>query len=154
MQAADLNVMASLWEPFGGAFEGTVLPVGRAVDGLASQIRPYQPSALVRDVAPHDPAAPACGWLFREALQSSAAGDLSALLTSAVPTIRNATYAAMIDACTETLTSAVALHQQQPLAFAELVRNALALQRSRSWASYDRMLELAADAARQRGLSA
>lgn len=151
MLAADLNVMASLWEPFGGAYEGTVLPVARAIDGLASQIRPFRPTPFVAGTVPQDGGAPT-GWLFRELPQPTAEKDLEALLTSAVPSIRNATYAAMIDACSATLASAVELHQNEPLLFAELVRNALGMQRSRSWNSYDRMLELAAAARAQRRL--
>jgi glycogen synthase len=151
MHAADLNVMASLWEPFGGAYEGTVLPVARAIDGLASQIHPRQPSALVAAMASHN-SAPPTGWLFREPHLPSAHADLNSLLTSAVPSIRNPTYAGIIAACATTLSEAVKLHQNAPLEFAEIVRNALQLQRSRTWKSYDRMLDLAAAARVARGL--
>lgn len=151
MHAADLNVMASLWEPFGGAYEGTVLPVARAVDGLASQVRPLAPSPIVTEWVHPNPALPPTGWLFREPAEGSAQADLTSLLTSAVPSIRNATYAGMVDACTETLAAAIALHRQNPLQFAEMVGNALELQRGRSWSSYERMLELAAVARKKRG---
>jgi hypothetical protein len=152
MRAADLNVMASLWEPFGGAYEGTVLPVARAIDGLASQIHADGPSELVTAITGPDPAPPT-GWLFREPLLPSAHADLTSLLTAAVPTTRNATFAGIVEACADTLASAIRLHQQSPLKFAELVRNALQLQRTRTWQTYDRMVELAAAARAQRKLA-
>jgi glycosyltransferase involved in cell wall biosynthesis len=152
MRAADLNVMASLWEPFGGAYEGTILPVARAIDGLASQIHAHAPSDLVRAITGPD-SAPPTGWLFREALMPSAHADLTSLLTAAVPTTRNATFAGIVDACAATLASAVALHQKSPLEFAGLVRNALHLQRTRTWQNYDRMVDLASMARVGRGLA-
>ncbi len=152
MHAADLNVMSSLWEPFGGAYEGAVLPVGRAIDGLASQIQPHRPSAYVASLTKHDPAVAATGWLFREPQLPSAYMDLNLLLTSAVPSIRNATYAAIADACTEAVSSAITTHQQAPQEFASLVRNALELQRGRTWKTYDRMVELVNAAKAKRGL--
>ena len=152
MLAADLNVMASLWEPFGGAFEGIVLPVGRAVDGLASQIPAYEPINEAAAASAHWNGGKApTGWLFREPQQPSAFDDLRSLLSSAVPSIHNATYTAMTEACSEAIRNAVAVHQKQPKKFAELVRNALDLQHKRSWRNYDKMLALAAEARARRG---
>ncbi len=52
MQAADYNCMPSLYEPHGGAYEGTVVPIARAVDGLAEQICAWKPRGRAR----HEPA--------------------------------------------------------------------------------------------------
>ncbi len=115
MLAADLTVMASLWEPFGGAFEGIVLPVARAVDGLASQIPAYEPINEAAATSAHWNGGKApTGWLFREPQQPSAFDDLRSLLASAVPSIHNATYTAMTEACSEAIRSAVGVHQKQP----------------------------------------
>ena len=44
MRAADYNAMTSLYEPHGGAFEGSVVPIVRLIDGLARQVNALEPT--------------------------------------------------------------------------------------------------------------
>lgn len=40
MSAASFNILCSLWAPHERAFESTIVPIARAVDGLAAQVCP------------------------------------------------------------------------------------------------------------------
>lgn len=142
MAAADLNIMASLWEPFGGALEGTIVPVARCVDGLASQLGLEGSAANLAGCLP-PVASGGIGWLFREPQLPSVMDDLKSLLSSAWPSTHNRTYSEMARACAEATRQAVQLHREDPPAFAKLVLNVLTLQSQRSWSNYDRMIELA-----------
>ena len=68
MRAADYNAMTSLYEPHGGAFEGSVVPIVRLVDGLACQVNALEPTGHGRAVNAiwHDPWELPSGLGFRE----------------------------------------------------------------------------------------
>jgi glycogen synthase len=132
MAAADFNCMPSLWEPHGGAFAGTVIPIARAVDGLAEQICAYRPAgeaARINRLWHHGEEAPT-GFLFRESVES--AEDLDALLRVS-PSPDNAMFRAMCDALTDTLLAAVEVRLNEPLQYAALVEAALGRQLDQSW---------------------
>ena len=127
MAAADLNVMPSLWEPHGGAFSGTVLPLARAVDGLASQIVPLD------GVGAHGTRP--SGFLFRECDIDDADqrdADLAALL-SECPAPRNETFMRIAAALAAEIDHAVRLARDRPRLFAEMILGALEKQETWSW---------------------
>ncbi len=136
MHAADYNCMPSLYEPHGGAFEGTVIPIARAVDGLAEQICGYQPKGEAEKMnALWHPAneAPA-GVLFREGGKTTAGRvkDLAALLSES-PSPNNKLFKEMTTALSEVLLQAVELRVKQPEKYAELVLAAIEKQEGSSW---------------------
>jgi len=136
MAAADFNCMPSLYEPHGGAFEGTVIPIARAVDGLAEQICPLDPSDCVRAISGvwHTDAETPTGFLFRESptCSRSTADDLRGLLSES-PSPANDVFVGMRDALVRVLRQAVLLRQSQPESFARLVYAVLEKQQESSW---------------------
>jgi glycosyltransferase involved in cell wall biosynthesis len=134
MNAVDFNCMSSLMEPHGGAFSGTVVPLARAIDGLAAQVCAYQPAgwAAVLNARWHAADEPANGLTYREERTEGAEGELRELLT-ACPVPANATFAGMRAALSAALRRAVDLRQQRPLVYAGLVLAALRQQQSRTW---------------------
>jgi glycogen synthase len=136
MAAADYNCMPSLFEPHGGAFDGAVVPIARAVDGLAEQICPYEPSPEVAELTAEwrRPGEAPSGFLFREPCwrDPSTLGDLRALLEEA-PSPDNRVFRSIRDSLTAVLKQAVELRLKQPLVYAALVRAALNKQEGLSW---------------------
>lgn len=137
MQAADYNCMPSLYEPHGGAFEGTVIPIARAVDGLAEQICGLNPrgQAAVMNSRWHTFTEKPTGILFREAEaadQTQLTADLAELL-SVSPSSNNDTFKAMQDSLSEALIEAVDLRMQDEEKYAETVLAAIEKQESTSW---------------------
>jgi len=137
MQAADYNCMPSLYEPHGGAYEGTVVPIARAVDGLAEQICAWKPRGRARRMNRlwHErPEAPT-GLLFREGGLPSTPGrlrDLRALLSES-PSPENDLFRAMRDELTKILIRAVDLRLQAPEEYAALAMACLARQQTGTW---------------------
>ncbi len=95
MRAADYNAMSSLYEPHGGAFEGSVVPIVRLVDGLACQVNALEPTGhgLAINCIWHDPWELPSGLGFREPTTLTEVDDLRALLTGSFAP-ENATFRA------------------------------------------------------------
>ena len=136
MKAADYNCMPSLYEPHGGAYEGTVIPIARAIDGLAEQICALAPKGeAARMNALWHPANEApSGFLFREEGKTTASRvkDLRALLSES-PSPNNKLFKEMTTALTEVLLQAVELRLKQPDKYTELVLAAIEKQEGSSW---------------------
>ena len=137
MAGADYNCMPSLYEPHGGAFSGTVVPIARAIDGLAEQIRGASPTgqAHVINRLWHSEHEAPSGLLFRETpLPESTAlrADLRGLLCQS-PAPDNDTFDAMVAGLSETLLHAVDLRLNRFAEFARLVAAALEKQQGQSW---------------------
>lgn len=136
MRAADYNCMPSLYEPHGGAYEGTVIPIARAIDGLAEQICALEPKGeAARMNALWHPANEAPGGLlFREGGKPTAGRvkDLAALLSES-PSPNNKLFKEMTAALSEALLQAVDLRVKQPEKYAELVLAAIEKQQGASW---------------------
>jgi glycogen synthase len=135
MTGADYNCMPSLYEPHGGAYEGTVVPIARAVDGLAEQICPLDPAPAAAAIAArwHPKGAAPTGFLFREESQAAPpVGELGELL-SLSPSPRNGVFHAMTAGLKQVLKHAVAVRRQNPQTYARLVRAALERQQQSSW---------------------
>jgi glycogen synthase len=136
MRAADYNCMPSLYEPHGGAYEGSVIPIARAVDGLAEQIRGLDPkgeAARMNDLWHPASEAPS-GLLFREGGKTTPGRvkDLAALLSQS-PSPNNKLFKEMTAALSEELLQAVELRLKQPEKYAELVLAAIEKQEGSSW---------------------
>ena len=88
MRAADYNAMTSLYEPHGGAFEGSVVPIVRLIDGLACQVNALEPAGrgAVLNAAWHDPWELPSGLGFREPPTRTDVDDLRAALDRLVRT--------------------------------------------------------------------
>jgi glycosyltransferase involved in cell wall biosynthesis len=148
MAAADFNCMPSLYEPHGGAFEGTVVPIARAVDGLAEQICGLAPvgAAEVLNARWHSGAEEPAGFLFRESdptkgflfadgrkpVEQSLAQQLRALLETS-PTPDNSVFRAMRDSLTDVLRRAIRVRLERQDEYARLVLAALDKQEGTSW---------------------
>lgn len=136
MAGADYNCMPSLYEPHGGAYDGLVVPIARAVDGLAEQICPLDPGpeaaaiAAIWHAASEDPT----GLLFREpaSCTTTPVADLRALLDIS-PSPRNALFEGMVEALKATLIVAIELRTRRWESYAALVRAALRRQQESSW---------------------
>jgi glycogen synthase len=137
MEAADYNCMPSLYEPHGGAYEGTVIPIARAVDGLAEQICGFAPKgqAAVMNSQWHAKDEAPTGFLFRETTPEDAGSAEENLrcLIALSPSPENGVFTAMRDSLTETLREAVALRREQLAAYARLVMAAIEKQEGSSW---------------------
>jgi glycogen synthase len=139
MQAADYNCMPSLYEPHGAAFSNTLVPIARAVDGLAEQICAFEPAGEAAGMnalwhARHE--APT-GFLFREMFtpdEEQLVANLRELLGGNISS-RNRLFNAMSASLTETLRQAVELRTQKPEKYAELVLAAIEKQLNTSWDS-------------------
>ncbi|HTB11121.1 MAG TPA: glycogen/starch synthase [Bryobacteraceae bacterium] len=136
MAAADFNCMASLYEPHGGAFESTVIPIARAVDGLAEQICGLAPEGAAHTMnrSWHSADEPPSGFLFREADSDAAELDahLRELLTQS-PSPSNALFDAMVRELSAVLLRAIRLRRDDEDSYARLVRAALEKQNANSW---------------------
>ena len=137
MQAADYNCMPSLYEPHGGAYEGTVVPIARAVDGLAEQICAWKPRGRARRMNRlwHERVEAPTGLLFREGGLQSTAGrvrDLRALLSES-PSPENGLFRAMRNELALILRRAVDLRLQAPEQYAALAMACLARQQAGTW---------------------
>lgn len=137
MQAADYNCMPSLYEPHGGAYEGTVVPIARAVDGLAEQICAWKPRGRARRMNRlwHRRSEAPTGLLFREGGLPSTPRrlrDLRALLSES-PSPDNGLFSAMRDELTQTLRQAVDLRRNAPEEYAALAMACLARQQAGTW---------------------
>src|SRR5262249_56780714 len=51
MAGGSYNLLCSLWEPHGGAFEATIVPIAPALDGLAAQVVPLERAGQARGQA-------------------------------------------------------------------------------------------------------
>lgn len=137
MAAADYNCMPSLYEPHGGAYEGTVIPIARAIDGLAEQICALDPrgEAATMNAKWHSQNETPTGFLFREQAASDSSQltkDLEALLKES-PSPENGVFTAMRDSLSAVLREAVCLRKDRPDDYARLVLAAIEKQEGLSW---------------------
>jgi hypothetical protein len=134
MKAGSYNVLCSLWEPHGGAFESTIVPIARAVDGLAAQINPLERQGLAGQLADlwHSPKALPSGLTFREEPSDTYADDLRELLERS-PAPPNTTSRRMAQALASTLSHAVHIRHHRPLDYARMVLGAIRQQAQRDW---------------------
>lgn len=133
MAAADYNCMPSLYEPHGGAYEGIVIPIARAVDGLAEQICALRPQgiAVAFNNLWHSAGEQPTGFLFRED-HTASVPDLAALLEQS-PSPHNQTFRMMVDALKAVLTQAVQIRQEEFDQYAALVMATIEKQLGQSW---------------------
>jgi glycogen synthase len=136
MQAADFNCLPSLWEPQGGAFDGTVVPIARAIDGLAEQIAPLDPRGEAARIAAlwHSTHEQPTGFLFREPVTTGVLleAELAELLQQS-PSPENSVFRGMVEELTAVLVKAVALRLEEPERFANLLKSVLEKQEGTSW---------------------
>ena len=134
MAAGSYNLLLSLWEPHGGAFEATIVPVARAIDGLAAQVVPLERAGRAGEMADlwHAPAAEPSGLTFREEVPDSYERDLRELLEQS-PAPLNATAGRMVEALSATLTQAIDIRLNHPEQFAKMAAAAVRQQSLRSW---------------------
>jgi len=134
MSAGSYNLLCSLWEPHGGAFESTIVPVARAVDGLAEQVVPLVRAGRAGEMADlwHAANAPPSGLTFREEAPDNYISDLRELLEKS-PMPRNATARRMAESLSATLRQAVEIRLNQPEQYARMVLGSLRQQSLRSW---------------------
>jgi len=136
MAAADFNCMPSLYEPHGGAYDGTVVPIARAVDGLAEQICALHPQGEAERLNGvwHTPDEAPTGFLFREpvSMEHLPHHELRELLSQS-PTPWNWVFRSMCESLKETLKEAVAVRLERPEVYAKLVLAALRKQEGTSW---------------------
>ncbi|HJU43813.1 MAG TPA: glycogen/starch synthase [Vicinamibacterales bacterium] len=134
MQAADFNCMPSLYEPHGGAYAGTVIPIARAVDGLAEQICAYAPDSAARKLNElwHGDHAEPTGFLFREDGRGASNDEWRQLLEEP-PATSSSLFRAMRDSLTVTLKNAVTVRRERPIEYARLVLAALGKQLRADW---------------------
>jgi Starch synthase catalytic domain len=151
MAGGSYNLLCSLWAPHEAAFEATIVPIGRAVDGLAAQVVPLIRSGSAGDLAAmwHPPFAPPSGLTFREAPGDRYEADLRELLEQS-PAPDNETFHRMTAALSQTLQDAIHLRIDQPAVYARMVLGAIRQQSVRSWlVNFGGMLSLV-EAARTR----
>jgi glycogen synthase len=136
MAAADFNCMPSLYEPHGGAYDGTVVPIARAVDGLAEQICALDPEGEAERLNSlwHTPEEEPTGFLFREpvSMENLPHHELRELLSQS-PTPWNWLFRSMCEALKDTLKEAIAVRLDRPEQYARLVLAALKKQEGTSW---------------------
>jgi glycogen synthase len=134
MRSADYNVMTSLYEPHGGAFEGTVVPIVRLIDGLARQVNALEPTGrgVAINATWHDPWELSSGLGFREPSTQTEVDDLRALLSGSFAP-ENPTFRAMVRSFAEVLSTAVSIRRDRPEVYAGLVQGALRAQMERNW---------------------
>jgi hypothetical protein len=134
MAAGSYNLLCSLWEPHGGAFEATIVPIARAIDGLAAQVNPLIRSGPAGELAAlwHAETALPSGLTFREEPPESYVDDLRELLEQS-PSPPNLTSRHMAQALSATLSQAIEIRLNKPGEYARMVLGALRQQSLRSW---------------------
>jgi hypothetical protein len=150
MTAADFNCMSSLFEPHGGAYQGIVIPIARAVDGLAEQICGYNPSGMAKLLNDrwHSKDEQPTGFLYREDLEYLESKSTSELLADQFEAILKGSpfsrvFQAMRDSLGVALRAAVELRLKRKDDYARLVAAALKKQQGLSWeANLAEMLKL------------
>lgn len=153
MAAASYNILCSLWAPHEGAFQGTVIPVARSIDGLAAQICPLSATGEVARLASlwHPPGKTPSGLLFRElpGEEESYVRDLRGLLVES-PSPRNGAFWRMAGSLADTLRQALSIRLQEPQVYGRMVLGALEEQVRRSWSTNLGGMLALVDAARAR----
>ncbi len=136
MAAASFNILCSLWAPHEGAFQGTIVPVARAIDGLAAQVCPLSPMGEAARMASlwHPPGKTPSGITFRESPgdEEVSVRDLRGLLVES-PSPKNGTFWRMAASLSDSLRRAVAIRKSEPHVYGRLVLGALQEQMKRSW---------------------
>ena len=155
MAAADFNCMPSLYEPHGGAYEGTVIPIARAVDGLAEQICGLHPcgTAQLNNAQWHIEGENPTGFLFREncSTSQSLAEQFDSLLKGSP---FSGVFQSMCDSLAAVLREAVDFRFKQEDEYARMVLAALEKQEGLSWqVNLDGMLSLIKQARFTRNVS-
>lgn len=152
--AADFNVMCSLWEPHGAAFEGLMVPIARAVDGLLAQVSAFEPSGIAKSLNGqcHPGCAPS-GFLFHEEADASDAvmkEQYEALLNES-PSPNNQFFQSIVASLSNTLRRAIDIRRHHEDVYANLVRGALLQQKAWSWKeNFAMQLALVRDARNRR----
>ncbi len=153
MAAADYNCMPSLYEPHGGAYEGIVVPIARAIDGLAEQICGLHPrgQAKVLNDLWHGTGEEPTGFLYREDPSNAPMTTAAQAADMLVGSPFNSFFLSMRDALSVVLTRAVELRRDTPSDYARLVAAALKRQQRSSWQdNFQQMAALIAEARRTR----
>ena len=134
MAGGSYNLLCSLWAPHEGAFEATIVPIARAVDGLAAQVVPLMRSGLAGDLAAmwHPHSASPSGLTFRESPGDRYEADLRELLEQS-PSSENETFRNMTVALSQAVRDATRLRISQPDVYAKMVLGAVRQQTVRSW---------------------
>lgn len=152
LRAAHFVAMPSLWEPHGAVFDGSPVPIARAVDGPAAQICAFEPrgEAARMNALWHSPFEEPSGLLFREPAGTGTPAEWRALLTES-PSPDNPLFRVMRDSLTEVLGQAIDLKLKRPEDYARLVLGALQRQARSSWeANLGGMLALIEEARARR----
>lgn len=151
---ADFNVMCSLWEPHGAAFEGLMVPIARAVDGLLAQVSAFEPSGLAKSLNDrcHTGCSPS-GFLFHEEVHESDSvqkEQYESLLNES-PSPNNYFFRSIVASLSDTLRQAIDIRLHHEDVYANLVRGALLQQKSWSWKeNFAMQLALVRDARNRR----
>ncbi len=134
MASGSFNVMCSLWAPHEAAFEATIVPIARAVDGLATQVVPLVRAGLAGELADlwHPASAPPSGLTFRESPSDHYETDLRELLEIS-PSPANETFRRMTAALSESLRFATRLRLERSDEYAKMASSAIRQQSVRSW---------------------
>ena len=137
LNAADYNILASLYEPHGGCYQGMVLPIARAIDGLAAQIPAWRPTGRAAAELHRlwHRNGHAAGFTFREDPLPNwhqMVHELDELLHGIIRD-GNETFRGMVMALSQVTQQAVELSQKDPTAIAQMTREALRLQRVQTW---------------------
>jgi hypothetical protein len=139
MRSADFNLLTSLYEPHGGALQSAVVPIVRAIDGLAVQIPSFEPSDSAFEMHKrwHGSNSEPAGFSYREPFDGSEATlvDLQQMILSSSPVsvATNLTARAMIASCEAEIRKAVEVWIGRPKTYARLVCGAINAQTGRSW---------------------
>ncbi len=154
MAAGSFNVLCSLWAPHEAAFQSTIVPVARAVEGLAAQVCPPTRVGVAGRLADrwHAPGAAPNGLTFREdpGEPDADAADLRALLEES-PAPRNGLSERLTAALAAALREAVALRLTDPHGYGRLVSGAVRTQQARDWHATIGGVFALVEAARTRG---
>jgi len=136
MLAADFNCMPSLWEPHGGAFDGVVVPIARAIDGLVEQIAPLEPRGEAARMSAlwHSTHEQPTGFLFRENVSAHVflEQQLTELLQQS-PSPTNDLFRCMVGELAAVISKALAIRLEDPQCYADLVKGILEKQENTSW---------------------
>ncbi len=157
LAAADFNLMPSLYEPYGGCFQGSAVPIIRSIDGLAVQVPGYEPTGAAAKLhRMWHGGRPGAGWSVREDLNGSdnvAAAHLREIVETEFP-VDNPTIRALNEIFARTVTRAVLNQAKEPEKFASLVLEGLRIQEARSWEfNYGGMLSNIAGGMMRRSLA-
>jgi hypothetical protein len=136
MSAASFNILCSLWAPHEGAFESTIVPIARAVDGLAAQVCPLNRRGTAGALADrwHAPSAEPNGLTFRELAADDMQDreDLMAVMNQS-PVPLNPFVERLTESLADAIREAITMRTTEPVTYGRLVRGTIRTQLKRSW---------------------